>query len=138
MKTLLRFLVIIIGCSSVSYAFSEQIRNGKWEITSETEMPDMLIHLPAHKETICINNKNQSRPPIATDKSCEFRNYRIIGNDASWEMECRGDLKMTGSGNIKFESDKYKGSAVIKMEMKDSEPIEIDHIYTGKRIGDCK
>ena len=53
-------------------------------------------------------------------------------------MECRGDLKMTGSGNIKFESDKYKGSAVIKMEMKDSEPIEIDHVYTGKRIGDCK
>ncbi len=98
----------------------------------------MLIHLPSHKETICINNKNQSRPPIAADKSCEFRNYKIIGSDASWEMECRGDLMMTGTGNIKFESDKYKGSAVIKMKMKGSEPIEIDHIYTGKRIGDCK
>jgi hypothetical protein len=101
-------------------------------------MPDMLFHLSAHKETICINNKNQSRSPIATDKLCEFRNYRIIDNNASWEMECRGDLKMTGSGNIEFESDKYKGSAVIKMEMKDSKPIKIDHIYTGKRIGDCK
>ena len=63
-------------------------------------MPDMLLHLSAHKETICINNKNQSRSPIATDKLCEFRNYRIIDNNASWAMECRGDLKMTGSGNI--------------------------------------
>lgn len=101
-------------------------------------MPDMFFHLSVHKETICINNKNQSRSPIATDKLCEFRNYRIIDNNASWAMERRGDLKMTGSGNIEFESDKYKGSAVIKRKMKDSEPIEIDHIHTGKRIGDCK
>ena len=101
-------------------------------------MPDMLLHLSAHKETICINNKNQSRSPIATDKLCEFRNYRIIDNNASWAMECRGDLKMTGSGNIEFESDKYKGSTVIKMEMKVSKPIKIDPIYTGTRIGDCK
>ena len=53
-------------------------------------------------------------------------------------MKCKGELNMNGAGRIIFSADRYKGSAIVKMKMYQSEPIEIDHIYTGRRIGECK
>lgn len=116
---------------------AEQMRNGKWEVTTQMIMPDVLTQLPAHKDIICINDKNRGKPPIAVHESCEFYNYKITNNSATWQMICKGKLKMTGAGRIIFSADKYTGSAIIKMKMPQSEPMEIDHTYSGRRISDC-
>ena len=117
---------------------AQQFPEGKWEVTTKTIMPHVMTPIPSHTDIICVNNKNTGRPPIAVHESCEFFDYRIIKNDASWQMKCKGELNMNGAGRIIFSADKYTGSAIVKMKMPQSEPIEIDHIYTGKRIGHCK
>lgn len=131
----------IVMCSLLLTAFNvnaKEFPEGKWEVTTETIMPHVLTPIPAHKDVICVGDKNKGKPPIAVHESCEFFDYKIVNNDASWQMKCKGELNMNGAGRIVFSADKYKGSAVIKMKMQQSEPIEIDHIYTGKRTGVCK
>lgn len=137
MKHFLRYLVLSITLLLAFSAHAQQFPKGKWEVTTQTIMPHIMTPLPAHKDIICIDDKNRGKPPIAVHESCEFFDYKIINNDASWQMKCKGELKMNGAGRIIFSADRYKGSAIIKMKMPQSEPMEIDHIYSGERIGDC-
>jgi hypothetical protein len=130
--TICVFLLIAFNASA------HEFPKGKWEVTTQTIMPHVTTPIPSHNDIICVNDKNKGRPPIAVHESCEFFDYKIIDNDASWQMKCKGELNMNSAGRIIFNADRYKGSAIIKMKMNQSEPIEIDHIYTGKRIGDCK
>lgn len=131
----------IILCITLIFALSanaQEFPQGKWEVMTQTVMPHITTPIPAHKDIICVNDKNKERPPIAVHESCEFSSYKIAGNDASWQMKCKGELNMNGAGRIIFSADQYKGSAIVKMKMPQSEPMEIDHTYIGKRIGDCK
>lgn len=137
MKHFLGYLVLSITLLLAFSAHAQQFPKGKWEVTTQTIMPHIMTPLPAHKDIICIDDKNRGKPPIAVHESCEFFDYKIINNDASWQMKCKGELKMNGAGRIIFSADSYKGSAIIKMKMPQSEPMEIDHTYSGKRIGDC-
>lgn len=134
------FLNYGVSIAILLFAFSahaQQFPKGKWEVTTQTIMPHIMTPMPIHTDVICVNDKTKGKPPIAVHESCEFFDYKIIDNDASWQMKCKGELKMNGAGRIIFSSDKYKGSAIIKMKMPESEPMEIDHTYTGRRIGDC-
>lgn len=137
MKHFLGYMVLSIALLLAFSANAQQIRNGKWEVTTRTIMPGVLTQLPAHKDIICVDDSNKGKPPIAVHESCEFHDYKIIKNNASWQMKCKGELKMTGAGRIIFNGDRYTGSAIVKMKMHQSEPMEIDHIYSGKWIGDC-
>ena len=137
MKNFLRPVVLSITLLLALSANAEPMRNGKWEVTTQTIMPHVLTQLPVHKDILCIRDKNRSRPPIAVHESCEFYDYKITDNDASWQMKCKGEMNMNGAGRIVFSADSYRGSAIIKMKMPQSEPMAIDHTYSGKRIGDC-
>lgn len=137
MKSFLRYLVLSITLLLALSVHAQQMPNGKWEVVTQTIMPGVLTQLPAHKDIICVNDKNRGKPPIAVHESCEFFDYKIVNNDASWQMRCKGELNMNGAGRIIFSAESYKGSAIIKMKMPQSEPMEIDHTYSGKRIGDC-
>ncbi|PSJ18098.1 DUF3617 domain-containing protein [Nitrosomonas supralitoralis] len=116
---------------------AEKIRNGRWEVTTQTMIPGVQAQVPAHKDIVCVNDKHKDKPPIAVHESCQFYNYTITKNTATWQMKCDSDLMMAGAGRIVFSADKYTGSAIIKMRMPQSDPMEIDHTYTGRRIGDC-
>lgn len=137
MENFLGYLVLSITLLLAFSAHAQQFPKGKWEVTTQTIMPHIMTPLPIHKDVICINDKNRGKPPIAVHESCEFFDYKIINNDASWQMKCKGELNMNGAGRIIFSADSYKGSAIIKMKMPQSEPMEIDHTYLGKRIGNC-
>ena len=137
MKHFLNYIVLIVILVLAFGANAQQIPKGKWEVTTQTIMPHVMTPLPVHKDIICVNDKNQDRPPIAVHESCKFFDYKITNNDASWQMKCKGELDMNSAGRIIFSADRYKGSAIIKMKMPQSEPMEIDHTYSGRRIGDC-
>ncbi|MBA3756239.1 MAG: DUF3617 family protein [Nitrosomonas sp.] len=138
MKNYLKEIILCITLMFALSANAQEFPQGKWEVMTQTVMPHLTTPIPAHKDIICVNDKNKGRPPIAVHESCEFSSYKIVGNDASWQMKCKGELNMNGAGRIIFSADQYKGSAIVKMKMPQSEPIEIDHTYIGKRIGDCK
>ena len=128
--------VLILG---VSGAIAQSpIREGRWEITMQMQMPNMPMQMPAQNMDACVTKKDLETPggdlPKPADKgsNCTTSDRKVDGNKITWNMKCTGRDAMTGSGEIVVDGDTYTGA--MKMN---SEHGEMTMNYTGKRIGDC-
>jgi hypothetical protein len=128
--------VITLGLMACSLQ-AQSMREGKWEITVKAEMSGVPVPMPAQKMTVCIDAKNQGKPPIGADSSCKFSNLKSSGNSMSWRMECNGDTKLSGDGMLTFNGDSYSGNANMKIDMGDGESMTIKNSYSGRRLGGC-
>ncbi len=128
----------LIACATLAAAgASAQMQPGKWEVTSAVEMQGHPTMAP-QKTTICVDNKTADRqPPVAMDPSCQVTDYKMSGNTATWKMQCKGEMAMTGEGSITYSGAQYTGSSTMRMEMKGHPPMTMKNTYTGKRIGNC-
>ena len=114
-------------------------RDGRWEITTEMDMPGMPMKMPAMKTTQCITKEqasdpNLSVPQASQDKNnaCKVSDYKVAGNKVTWTMKCEGKTPMSGTGEITYATDSYDGwmkmtTGTGDMTMK----------YKAKRLGDC-
>ena len=130
------FLTTMILFAPVVHA--DGPRNGKWEVTSKAEMEGMPANMPAQKVTICIDKATNEvgKPPIIADKSCSFSDYKAANGEASWKMECKGQMQMKGTGHIKFSDNEYSGTS--EMDMGDGEEsTKMKQAFSAKRLGDC-
>ena len=120
-------------------AFAGPQRPGKWEITTQMDMPGMSV--PANTTTICISPKDAENPDKAVphpqsrpghENNCKVSDYKVDGNKVSWTMKCEGDHPMSGAGEITYSADSYTGLFKINAQGRD---MAIK--YNGKRLGDC-
>lgn len=130
-------LIFVLALLTTS-VFAEGLKNGKWEITSKAEMQGVPANMPAHTVSICINQQSAEagKPPIPADKSCSFSDYKVSNGEASWKMECKGQMTMKGTGHIKFTDTAYSGSSEMEMG-EGEEAMKMKQSFTAKRVGDC-
>ena len=138
MKITISFFIASLFLVGTSCA-ADQLPSGKWEVTTKTKLSGVPPRIPRYnkKLTICIDNQITGKPPIAAERSCEFSDYIIIQNSASWKMECRGRMKASGIGIITFKDNEYSGNSTLEMEMPGLKPIIVKREHEGKRIGGC-
>jgi hypothetical protein len=88
---------------------------------------------------MCVDSKNEEpgKPPIAAPKTCEFTDYAVKGNQASWKMSCSGSLNLEGMGTLEFSDNDYHGSSVVEVKLPGFGKIKTNQTYQGHRIGDC-
>jgi len=114
--------------------FAGPQRAGKWQMTTQVEMANMPMKIPAVTTEVCVTPEQAEKPeppknPRQTD--CKFSDYKIEGNTVSWTMSCEKQ-KMTGEGKITYSADSFDGSMHAKMG-----EMEVTTKYSGKRLGDC-
>ena len=103
-----------------------------WETTSQMAMAGMPMQMPAQTQRVCAA-KQWTKPPPGGDKSCVASNYRMVGNKATWTMQCGGQMPMQGTGEIVFEgSDAYTGAIQAK-----SQGMDMTIKLSGKKVGTC-
>ena len=103
-----------------------------WETTSQMVMEGMPMAMPPQTMKVCAA-KQWTKPPPGGDSSCVNSDYKVVGNKATWTMQCSGQMPMTGSGEITFESaDAYSG--VIKAT---AEGMTMTIKLAGKKVGTC-
>ena len=114
-------------------------RDGRWEVTTEMDMPGMPMKMPAMKTVQCVTKEqaedpNQSVPKGQQDKNsdCKVSDYKVVGNKVTWTMTCTGKNPMTGNGEMTYAADTYDGW--MKMKTGDT---DMTMKYKGKRLGDC-
>lgn len=119
------------------------MREGRWEITMQMQMPDMPMAMPPMKMTQCITAEDLKDPGRALPKGlpgeapgeappCEIANYKVEGNKVTWKITCKGAEAMSGEGELTSSADAYEGRMRLGVEGK-----QLTMKLSGKRVGDC-
>jgi hypothetical protein len=133
-------LLIMLPLFASAPAAPAEMQPGLWEISSRVETPGMP-RMPPQVYRHCYTSKEledtQRTVPQGADKNCQVRDYKREGSTATWNIECKGETPMTGSGTMTFAPQSYTGS--MKSRMKQAgKTIEMNQSWSGKRVGNCK
>jgi hypothetical protein len=125
------------------HAATPNMQDGLWEITMKMEMAGMPPGMKPQVMRQCITRKDLEDPRKTTPggdptgNRCQITNHKVQGNTASWDMACKGEGAMTGSGTVTYSGTSYQGTNRMTMKQGGQTQTMTMH-YAGKRIGDCK
>ena len=102
-----------------------------WETTSQMAMAGMPTQMPAQTQKVC-SPKTWTKPPPGGDKSCVASDCKMVGNKATWTMQCSGQMPMQGTGEMTLGSDSYAG-AIQATTQGTNMTIKL----SGKKVGTC-
>jgi hypothetical protein len=130
--------------SGGAHAAAPNMKDGLWEITMKMDMPGMPAGMKPQVLQQCITKKDLEDPrktaPSGSDprdNRCQMTDYKMQGNTASWNMACKGEGAMTGSGTATYSGTSYTGTN--RMTMKRGGQVQTMTMqYSGRRLGECK
>ena len=136
----LALIVTALGLVSASAVLADGgLREGKWEVTTQMQMPGVPMQLPATTRTQCVTKAQQDDPASTLPSGspdpqakCKASDYHRDGNKVTWKVTCTGSQPMTGQGSIVVDGDRYDGTMVMTMDQG-----SMTMKYAGKRVGDC-
>jgi hypothetical protein len=138
--TRIAVLAVLIG--STAAVAQSPLRAGRWEVTTQMQMPGMPVQMPEMKTTQCVTPEQLKDPantvPKAPDggrtanQDCKVSDYKVSGSTVTWRMACTTPQPMTSTGEMVFNGDTYTG--MMKMNMPQG---EMSMKLAGKRLGDC-
>ena len=138
-SSLVYLLPILALASSPVAADVPTMQEGLWEITSKVEVTGLPESPPAHTVQQCLTQKDfegKMQQPENQIIKCAVKDYKVVGNKASWSIDCSGDNPTTGSGTLTYSSTSFAGVSKMKIG-KQGEEMETTQTFSGKRIGEC-
>src|SRR5690348_5611509 len=115
-------LLAVAVLSLPAYGAAPNMKEGLWEITTKAEMPGMPAGMKPQVVQQCITKKDLEDPRRTTpgnnpkDDRCQVTDYKMQGNTASWNMACKGEGAMTGSGTVTYSGNSYTGTTRMTMK----------------------
>lgn len=104
-----------------------------WETTSQVVMEGMPMQMPVNRMKLCAAQEWNSPPPAA-DQTCTTSNYHRDGLTATWDMQCTGQMPMTGHGEITFNSEMNSYTGQINAT---ADQMNLTIKLTGTKVGTC-
>jgi hypothetical protein len=130
--------------SGGAHAAAPNMKDGLWEITMKMDMPGMPAGMKPQVLQQCITKKDLEDPrktaPSGSDprdNRCQMTDYKMQGNTASWNMACKGEGAMTGSGTATYSGTSYTGTNRMTMT-RGGQVQTMTMQYSGRRLGECK
>ena len=136
-KSVFLCFAVFVYLITVSAAMAIDMNDGKWEITSQAEMPGMPIQMPATTTTQCLTKSQPAPAPPQMPAGCKIPDFKINGNTVTWSVDCKQqDPPMVSKGTITYRGDSFEG--VVENEMVGKEgKMNVTVHMKGKRIGPC-
>ena len=138
------FVLAIAVLSGGAHAATPNMKDGLWEITMKMEMPGMPAGMKPQVVRQCITKKDLEDPRKTApsggdpkDNRCQVTDYKMQGNTASWNMACKGDGAMTGSGTATYSGTSYSGTNKMTMN-RGGKAQTMTMQYSGRHLGECK
>lgn len=137
LRKILVISVVLLASLSTSIAGSgPNMQEGKWEVTTRMEMPEMSISMPEVTSTQCLTKKDFVPQGSQQGQECKIIKTKVDGNMVTWTVKCSGQGgEVTGTGRMTYSGSSLKGT--IEMTMVQSNTKMISYI-NGHRIGDCE
>ena len=95
MRSIAAGCIVGIVVSGAALLAQNPIREGRWEVTTQMQMANIPMQLPAQKTVHCITKKQLEDPgstlpggPDAKDKNnpCKVSDYDASGNKITWNI----------------------------------------------------
>jgi len=144
MRHVITPLLAAMLASVPAHAASPNMKEGLWEISMKMEMPGMPAGMKPQVVQQCVTKKDMEDPRKTTpggvdpkDSRCQISDYKLQGNTATWNMACKGENAMTGSGSITYSGTSYSGTNKMTMT-RGGKPQTMTMHYAAKHLGDCK
>src|SRR5512146_2404759 len=96
-KSLCGTLLASLLLPALVLAAAPAMKEGMWEITTTTVMPDMPFQMPPVTVKHCYTReelKEQNYVPQQDDK-CKVTESKLSGNKFTWKVVCTGESKGT-------------------------------------------
>jgi hypothetical protein len=121
---------------SGSVAATPNVAAGLWEINVVVTMAG--TSLPTMTTQQCFNGSDvaDTKQLLPAGGNCTVDNYKLSGNSASWNMQCKGTLPMTGSGSATFGTGDFSGTLAMTLGS-GSAATQTTQTFTAHRIGNC-
>lgn len=104
-----------------------------WQTTSQMIMEGMPFSPPPTTAKFCAAKEWNQPPPPPPDQTCTQTNVQRSGNKISWDMQCTGEMQMSGHGEITFDgTGSYTGTIRYN-----AEGTNMTVKLAGKKIGEC-
>jgi len=142
MRAITASMLTAMVLSGVAYAAAPNMKEGMWEITMKMEMPGMPGAMPPQVMQQCFTRKDLEDPRRTVssggpgDNNCQMTDYKMQGNTATWNMACKGEGAMTGSGSITYSGTSYTGANRMTMA-KGGDTQTMTMHYSGRHLGAC-
>lgn len=108
-----------------------------WEVTSKMDDKVSGMVMPGTTMRVCQRKMAKSEEMVPMEKDCKMLDQKVSGSKVSFRFECRGEMKMSGSGEFdRPNADSYSG----RMQMQGStegHKMNMTSSFTGKRVGSC-
>lgn len=132
--TVVLFAFILLCVGATAYTAGVDMKEGEWEITSETSMTMGAMSMPpsVSKSTYCLTREDPV-PKSEQDKECRIVKQKVSGNKVSWRMVCK---KAEGEGEISYHGTTYNGSFKMKM-VEDGQAMTMNMKLAGKYLRPC-
>lgn len=137
--TLIRLITTFAFCClTVSPVWAEpNLHDGKWEITSQMEIPGLPFTPPPVKFSQCLNKKDVVPQQNDARHNCRMVSTDIQGDTVFWVVECQDKGETVRSnGNITYQKDSFTGTVNVTTTGKNSGTFTSK--MSGKRIGPCQ
>ncbi|MHC3994285.1 DUF3617 domain-containing protein [Thiomicrolovo sp. ZZH C-3] len=109
-------------------------KEGKWSITSKTEMQGMAMQIPATTFEQCLSAQDRVPMQKNDNDGCKVMDQKVDGDTVSWRYECQHSK---GDGSITYTGESFQG----KMNMHTDTgmgAMTMTTTMTGKYLGPCE
>ena len=137
----LKFIIAFIFIIESFAAMAEiDIKEGKWEITSQMEMKGPVkVAIPPQKIDQCFTKENMTPDRMLNNKYCEMLDMDIGAKTISWQMRCKqAGMQMEGQGKLAYNKTTFNGLFTMMMRGSKQGDMNINTKLNGHYVGPCK
>jgi hypothetical protein len=134
-------LLVMSGLWAAGPALADMdMKEGKWETTSETVMEGMPYQMPAQKTTHCVTRKDVIPMTGEQKENCKILSQSIKGNTITYKMRCmdkEGTADIEGESTYADSGSSYKGNTSMRLTDKRGKTTDMKVKVAGRRVGEC-
>ncbi len=128
-------LLLSIAMSFAIAFAGPNVKPGKWEITTTTEMTGMPMSIPPVTHTQCLKGGDFVPQTGGENQECNVSDVKVSGDTVSWKLVCSGKSgHMEGTGKTTYSGETMQGEMHMVIQ---GAGIEVSNKISGKRIGEC-
>lgn len=138
LKFIIAFLLIIESFAAMAEI---DIKEGKWQITTQMEMQGAPVKLAIPPQTVdqCFTKKNMTPERMLNNKYCEMLEMDIGAKTIAWQMRCKqAGMQMEGQGKLAYTKTSFNGLFQMMMRGSKQGDMNINTKLNGHYVGQCK